>query len=119
MEIKKLIETIESMKVVELNELVKSLEDKFGSVAIPVAGAAASNEPAAEAKSEFDLVLTGFGEKKIAVIKVVRAITGLGLKEAKELVESAPKVIKPAVPAKEAEDFKNQLMEAGASVELK
>ncbi len=112
---------IENMTVLEMSEFVKELEEKFGvSAAAPVAVAAAG--PAAEAaveKDEFDVILTSFGEKKINVIKAVRAITGLGLKEAKELVDGAPSPVKEAASKDEAEDIKKQLEEAGASVELK
>jgi large subunit ribosomal protein L7/L12 len=117
------VEFIEKMSVLELSELVKELEEKFGvSASAPVALAAApaaGAEAAVEEKDEFDVILTGAGEKKINVIKVVRAITGLGLKEAKDLVDSAPSPIKEAASKAEAEDVKKQLEEAGASVELK
>ncbi|ORJ63103.1 50S ribosomal protein L7/L12 [Geothermobacter hydrogeniphilus] len=118
------IEFIENMSVLELSELVKELEDKFGvSAAAPVAVAAGpvagGEAAAAEEKDEFDVVLTAVGDKKINVIKVVRAITGLGLKEAKEMVDGAPNTIKEAASKDEAEDIKKQLEEAGASVELK
>lgn len=123
----KLIETIEKMSVKELNEFVKALEDRFGvSAAAPVmavagvgAGAAAGAAEAEEEKTEFDVVLTGAGAQKIQVIKVVRAITSLGLKEAKELVESAPKAVKEAISKDEAEEIKGKLEEVGASVEVK
>jgi len=119
-----LIEAIESMSVLELSELVSALEEKFGvsaaaPVAVAAAGGAAGGEAAAEAKTDFDVVLTGAGDKKIQVIKAVREITGLGLKEAKELVEGAPKAVKEGVPAAEAEELKGKLEEAGATVELK
>ena len=120
------IKYIESMSVLELAELVKELEDKFGvSAAAPVAvaavpGAAPGAEAAAEEeKTEFDVVLKDFGNQKIQVIKVVRAITGLGLKEAKDLVEGVPKAVKEGVPKEEAEDLKKQLEEVGATVEVK
>ena len=116
------VEFIENMTVLEMSEFVKELEDKFGvSAAAPVAAAAApaAGEAAAEEQTEFDVVLTSFGEKKINVIKAVRSITGLGLKEAKELVDGAPNTVKEAVSKDEAEDVKKQLEEAGASVELK
>ncbi|KAA3618121.1 MAG: 50S ribosomal protein L7/L12 [Calditrichaeota bacterium] len=118
------IESIENMSVKELNELVKALEERFGvSAAAPVmavAGAAAGGDPeAAEEKTEFDVILAGAGAKKIQVIKVVRTITSLGLKEAKELVDSAPKPVKEAVSKDEAEDIKAKLEEVGASVEVK
>ncbi len=117
------VEFIENMTVLEMSEFVKELEDKFGvSAAAPVAVAAApaagGAEDAAE-KTEFDVVLSSVGDKKINVIKVVRAITGLGLKEAKELVDGAPGTVKEAVSKDEAEDIKKQLEEAGAGVELK
>lgn len=117
------VEFIENMSVLDLAELVKELEDKFGvSAAAPVAvaaGPAAGAAPAAEEKDEFDVVLTGQGDKKINVIKAVRAATGLGLKEAKELVDGCPQTVKEALPKAEAEELKKQLEEAGASVELK
>ncbi len=117
------VEFIENMSVLDLAELVKELEDKFGvSAAAPVAvaaGPAAAAGPVAEEKDEFDVVLTGAGDKKINVIKTVRAATGLGLKEAKDLVDGAPQVVKEALPKAEAEELKKQLEEAGASVELK
>ena len=117
------IEFISSMTVLELSELVKELEDKFGvSAAAPVAVAAAGGAPAEEAeaeKTEFDVVLTGVGDKKIQVIKVVRAITGLGLKEAKALVDGVPGAVKEGVNKEEAEDIQKQLEEAGATAEVK
>lgn len=117
------IEFIENMSVLELAELVKELEDKFGvSAAAPMAvaaGPAAAAGPVVEEKDEFDVVLTSAGDKKINVIKTVRAATGLGLKEAKDLVDGAPQVVKEALPKAEAEELKKQLEEAGASVELK
>ncbi len=118
------MEIIEGLTLLEMSELVKNLEDKFGITAaapvaaMPVAGAAAGAE-AAEEKTEFDVILTGFGSEKIKVIKVVRAITALGLKEAKDLVESAPTPIKEGVTKEEAETVKKQIEEAGASVEIK
>jgi large subunit ribosomal protein L7/L12 len=118
------IDFIANMTVLELSEMVKELEEKFGvSAAAPVAmmaaGPAAEGAAAAEEKSEFDVVLTAAGDKKIAVIKEVRAITGLGLKEAKELVDNAPKPVKEGVAKEEAEALQAQLEEAGAQVELK
>ena len=111
------------MSVLELAEMVKELEDKFGvSAAAPVAVAAAGpagGEAVAEEKTEFDVILTAIGEKKINVIKVVRAITGLGLKEAKDLVDGTPNTVKEAVAKEEAEGIKTQLEEAGATAELK
>ncbi len=120
------IEFIKNMSVLELSELVKELEETFGvSAAAPVAvaampGAAGGEAGAAEEeKTEFDVILESPGDKKIQVIKAVRAITGLGLKEAKELVDSAPKAVKEGVSKEEAENVKNQLEEAGAVVSLK
>ena len=120
-----LMESIENMTVLELSELVKALEERFGVsatavAAAPAAGAAGDGAAAAEEEqTEFDVVLTGAGEKKIQVIKVVRAATGLGLKEAKALVDEAPKPIKEGIDREEAETLKNELEEAGGSVELK
>ncbi len=119
-----IVEALKSMTVLELSEFVKELEEIFGvSAAAPVAVAAApaagGDAAAAEEKDEFDVVLTSAGDKKINVIKVVRAITGLGLKEAKDLVDGAPNTVKEAAAKAEAEDMKKQLEEAGASVELK
>lgn len=118
------VEFIEKMSVLELAGLVKELEEKFGvSAAAPVAVAAApaagAEAAAVEEKDEFDVILTAAGEKKINVIKVVRAVTGLGLKEAKDLVDGAPNAVKEAVSKTEAEALKKQLEEAGAAVELK
>jgi large subunit ribosomal protein L7/L12 len=119
------VEFIEKMTVLELAELVKELEEKFGvSAAAPVAVAAApaaggGEAAAVEEKDEFTVVLKSSGEKKINVIKVVRAVTGLGLKEAKDLVDGAPQNVKEGVSKAEAEDLKKQLEEAGATVELK
>ena len=118
-----LISAIESMTVLELADLVKALEEKFGvSAAAPVAvaaGPAAGGAAAAEEKTEFDVVLTDVGAEKIKVIKVVREVTGLGLKEAKEAVESAPKAIKEGVSKEDAEKIKKQFEEVGAKVEIK
>lgn len=117
-----LIEDVKALTVLELSELVKALEEEFGvSAAAPVAVAAApaGAAPAAEEKTEFDVVLTDIGSSKIGVIKVVREITGLGLKDAKELVESAPKAVKEAVSKDEAEELKKKIEDAGAKVELK
>lgn len=116
------VEFIEKMSVLELSELVKELETKFGvSAAAPAAAAAAPAAAAAavEEKDEFDVILLDSGEKKINVIKVVRAVTGLGLKEAKDLVDGAPQTVKSAVSKTEAAELKKQLEEAGAKVELK
>ena len=121
-----MIQAIENMTVLELSELVKALEDKFGvsasapAMAMPmmgmVAGPAAAEE---EEKTEFDVIYKGPGANKITVIKVVRELTGLGLKEAKELVDNPPKAVKEGVTKEEAEEVKNKLAEAGADVELK
>ena len=120
------IEFIANMSVLELSEMVKEMEEKFGvSAAAPVAMMAAgpmgdgAGADAAEEKNEFDVILIAAGDKKIAVIKEVRAITGLGLKEAKALVDEAPKAVKEAIPKEEAEKVQAQLEEAGAQVELK
>jgi len=117
---------IEQASIVEVNQLVKDLEEKFGitaaaAVPVMVAGAAAGGVAAAEAEeqTEFDVVLTAIGDKKINVIKVVREVTTLGLKEAKDLVESAPKPVKEAVSKEEAEEAKKKFEEAGASVEVR
>ena len=119
------LEAISQMSVMDLVELISEMEEKFGvTAAAPVAVAAApaggdSTEAAGEEQSEFEVVLAGAGDNKIAVIKAVRAITGLGLKDAKDLVEGAPKPLKDSVSKDEAEEMKKQLEEAGASVELK
>ena len=124
MDVQKLIEEVKAMTVVELNDLVKALEEEFGvSAAAPVAvaGAAGAAEaaPAAEEKTEFNIVLKDIGANKIAVIKAVREITGLGLKEAKELVESAPAPVQEGVAKDKAEEMKETLEAAGAAVTLK
>jgi large subunit ribosomal protein L7/L12 len=119
-----LLETISNMTVMEVVDLISAMEEKFGVsaaaavAAAPVAAAAGGGEAAAE-KDEFDVVLAGFGDNKVAVIKAVRAITGQGLKDAKDTVEGAPTTIKEGASKAEAEDIKKQLEEAGASVELK
>ena len=119
------IEFISNMSVLEMSDLVKEMEEKFGvsaaatAVAAPAAATGDVAAAPAEEKTEFDVILTSIGEKKINVIKEVRSITGLGLKEAKEAVESAPKAIKEGVSKEEAEEVKKKLEEAGASVELK
>jgi large subunit ribosomal protein L7/L12 len=120
------VKFIENMTVLELSALVKELEEKFGvSAAAPMAaavampGAAAGAAPAEEEQTEFNAILTGFGAEKIQVIKVVRAITGLGLKEAKDLVEGAPKPIKEAVSKEEAAEIKKKVEEVGGTVEIK
>ena len=117
-----LLETISNMTVLEVVELVEAMEDKFGvsaAVAAAPAAAPAAEGAAAEEKTEFDVVLTSFGENKVSAIKAVRSITGLGLKEAKELVESAPVPVKEAVNKDEADEIKKKLEEAGATVEVK
>ena len=120
-DIAKLLEEIDSLTVIELSELVKGIEEKYGvsaaAVAAPVAGGAAA-DGAAEEKSSFDVVLKDAGANKIPVIKVVRDATGLGLKEAKDLVDGAPKTIKEGVKKEEAEELKAKFEEAGATVEL-
>ena len=120
-DLNKIIEDLSSLSVIEAAELSKLLEEKWGvSAAAPVAAPAAGvSEAVAEEKSEFDLVLTEFGSNKIAVIKEVRTITGLGLKEAKDLVEGAPKPLKQGIAKAEAEEMKKSLEAAGAKVELK
>lgn len=121
-DLEKIADDLSALTVMEAAELSKMLEEKWGvSAAAPVAAAAAAGggEAAEEAKTDFDVILTSFGEKKINVIKEVRAITGLGLKEAKDLVDNAPKAVKEACPKDEAEEIKKKLEDAGASVELK
>lgn len=120
------LNAVAEMSVLELSELIKDMEEKFGvsasaavAVAAPAAGGAGGDAAGEEEKSEFDVVLSSFGDKKVGVIKVVRGITGLGLKEAKDLVESAPSAIKEGVSKDEAEEIKKQLEEAGGSVEVK
>ena len=115
----KMLEEIDSLTVVELSELVKGIEEKYGVTAAAVAAPAGAGAAAAEEKSEFDVVLTDAGSNKISVIKVVRDVTGLGLKEAKELVDGAPKTVKEAVAKAEAEEIKAKFVEAGATIELK
>jgi len=119
-----ILETISNMTVVEVVDLIEAMEEKFGvTAAAPVAAAAApaagGDAAAAEEKTEFDVVLASFGDKKVQVIKAVRSITGLGLKEAKDLVEGAPSPVKEGVEKDEAEELKKQLEEAGATVEVK
>lgn len=120
----KLIEDVKALTVLELSELVKALEEEFGvsaaaPVAVAAAPAAAAAAPAAEEKTEFDVILKAAGANKIAVIKVVRELTGLGLKEAKAVVDEAPKAVKEGVSKDDAEAMKAKLTEAGAEVELK
>ena len=117
-----ILEAVSNLTVMELNDLVKAFEEKFGVSAAAVAvagGAAAGGAAAAEEKTEFDVILTAAGDQKVGVIKVVRAITGLGLKEAKDMVDGAPKAVKEGVSKAEAEDIQKQLEEAGAKVEIK
>ncbi|NND83386.1 MAG: 50S ribosomal protein L7/L12 [Gammaproteobacteria bacterium] len=120
-----ILEAIASMSVLELSELISEMEEKFGvsaaaaAVAVAAPGAGGGDAGAAEEKDEFDVVLAGFGDNKVAVIKAVRSATGLGLKEAKDMVESAPATLKEGVAKAEAEELKKALEEAGASVELK
>ena len=122
-DLEKIAEDLSSLTVLEAADLAKLLEDKWGvSASAPVAVAAsggAEAAPSAEAKTEFNVMLTAIGEKKINVIKEVRAVTGLGLKEAKDLVEAAPSMVKEGVPEAEANEIKGKLEEAGASVEVK
>lgn len=118
-----ILETISNMSVMEVVDLIAAMEEKFGvsaAAAVATAPVAVSDEAAAVVEQdEFEVVLTGFGEKKVAVIKAIRGITGLGLKEAKDLVEGVPATVKEGVSKEEGEDLKKQLEEAGASVELK
>ncbi len=120
-----ILETLSNMSVMEVVDLISAMEEKFGVsaaaavAASPVAAAGGDAAGAAEEKDEFDVVLGGFGDKKVAVIKAVRTITGLGLKEAKDMVEGAPTTIKEGASKSEAEELKKQLEEAGATVELK
>ena len=121
MTIEQILEAIEQMKVTELNELVKAAEEKFGvsaSAPVMVAGAA-GGAAAAEEKTEFDVILAGAGSSKVGVIKAVREVTGLGLKDAKDIVDNAPKALKEGASKEEAEQIKEKLEAAGASVELK
>ena len=120
------LNAVAEMSVLELSELIKDMEEKFGvsaaaavAVAAPAAGGAGADAAGAEEQTEFDVVLSSFGDKKVGVIKVVRTITGLGLKEAKDLVESAPAAVKEGVSKDEAEEIKKQIEEAGGSVEVK
>jgi large subunit ribosomal protein L7/L12 len=119
-----LIDALSNLKVMEVVDLIKALEEKWGvSAAAPVAVAAAAGggaaAPAAEEKTEFTVTMTGFGANKVGVIKVIREITGLGLKEAKDLVEGVPSVVKDGIPKKDADDIKKKLDEAGAAAEIK
>jgi len=119
-----ILSAISEMSVLELSELINDMEEKFGvsaaaAVAVAAPAAAAADAGGSEEQTEFDVVLSSFGEKKVSVIKAVRAITSLGLKEAKDLVESAPAPIKEGVPKDEAEELKKQLEDAGGTVEVK
>ncbi len=116
-----ILEAVSTMTVMELNDLVKAFEEKFGvsAAAVAVAGPAGAAAPAAEEKTEFDVILTSAGDNKVGVIKVVRAVTGLGLKEAKDLVDGAPKAVKEGANKADADSIKKQLEEAGAKVEIK
>ena len=116
-----IVEAVKGLTLLELNELVKAVEEEFGVSAAPVAvaGAAGAAAPAAEEKTEFDVILASFGANKLAVIKAVREITGLGLKDAKDLVEAAPKAIKEGASKEEADNLKKALEDAGATVEVK
>ncbi len=117
------LSALDSMTVMELNDLVKAIEDKFGvsaaAMAAPAAGGGGAAAPAAEEKTEFNVMLLEAGANKVSVIKAVRALTGLGLKEAKDLVEGVPSMIKEGIPKAEAEDIKKKLEEAGAKVDVK
>ena len=116
------LSAMDSMTVMELNDLVKAIEEKFGvsaAAAVAVAPAAAAAAAPVEEKTEFDVVMTGFGDNKVNVIKVIRAVTGLGLKEAKDMVEGVPATVKEGINKAEAEDIKKQLVEAGATVDIK
>lgn len=117
-----ILDTISNMTVMEVVELIEAMEEKFNvtaAAAVTVSAPAAAAGVAAEEQTEFDVVMTSFGENKVGVIKVVRTITGLGLKEAKDLVEAAPATVKESVSKAEAEDMKKQLVEAGAEVSIK
>jgi large subunit ribosomal protein L7/L12 len=115
-----ILEAVSSMTVMEIVDLISAMEEKFGvSAAAAVAAAPTTAAAAVEEQTEFDVILTSFGDNKVSVIKTVRGITGLGLKEAKDAVEGVPTVIKEGVPKAEAEDIKKQLTEAGATVEIK
>ena len=118
-----ILDLIKALTILELSDLVKAIEEEFGvsaaPVAVAVAGGAAAAAPAAEEKTEFDVILKGFGEKKLDVIKAIRNITGLGLKEAKDLVEGAPKTVKEGVTKEEADKVAEELKAAGAEVEIK
>jgi large subunit ribosomal protein L7/L12 len=118
-----ILDAVANMSVLELSQLIKDMEEKFGvsaaAAAVAVAAPAAAAAPAAEEQTEFTVMLTGAGENKVNVIKVVRAVTGLGLKEAKDLVDGAPKPVKEAIPKKDAQDIVKQITEAGGKAEIK
>lgn len=119
-----ILEAISNMSVMEVVDLISAMEEKFGvsaaaAVAVAPVAAAGGGAAAAEEKTEFDVVMTGFGDNKVNVIKVIRAVTGLGLKEAKDMVEGVPATVKEGVSKAEAEDVKKQLVEAGATVDIK
>jgi len=117
-----ILETISNMSVMEVVELISAMEEKFGfsaAAAVAVAPVAAAAAEAVEEKTEFDVIMTGFGDNKVNVIKVIRGLTGLGLKEAKDLVEGVPSTVKEGVSKAEAEDVRKQLVEAGATVDIK
>ena len=119
-----ILEAVAGLTVLELSQLIKDMEEKFGvsaaAAAVAVAGpAAGAGAPAVEEKTEFTVMLNSSGENKVSVIKVVRAVTGLGLKEAKDLVDGAPKAVKEGIPKKDAEDIKKQIEEAGGKAEIK
>ena len=121
--VEQILDLVKEMSVIELSELVKAFEEEFGvsAAAMPAAAPAAGGEaaPAQEEQTEFDVVLTSFGEKKVQVIKVVREVTSLGLKEAKDLVEAVPNAVKEKIAKEDAEELKKKLEEAGASVEIR
>ncbi|GAB6048846.1 50S ribosomal protein L7/L12 [Methyloparacoccus murrellii] len=117
-----ILEAISNMSVMEVVDLISAMEEKFGvsaAAAVAVAPAAAAAAAPVEEKTEFDVVMTGFGDNKVNVIKVIRAVTGLGLKEAKDMVEGVPATVKEGINKAEAEDIKKQLVEAGATVDIK
>ncbi len=114
-----ILEAVSNMTIMEIVDLISAMEEKFGVTAAVAAAAPVAAAAAAEEQTEFDVILTSFGENKVAVIKTVRGITGLGLKEAKDAVEGVPTVLKEGIPKAEAEDIKKQLTDAGATVEIK
>jgi large subunit ribosomal protein L7/L12 len=114
-----ILEAVSNMTIMEIVDLISAMEEKFGVSAAVAAAAPAAVAAVVEEQTEFDVILTSFGENKVAVIKTVRSITGLGLKEAKDAVEGVPTVLKEGIPKAEAEDIKKQLTEAGATVEIK